>query len=86
MKPQPNYHLWMLKQEPYVPCPTCNGEGETTDPIEQVCRHCLGLGWVDPKQVDHICANHAREDNIGRCYWRYTCEICGHQWTVDSGD
>jgi hypothetical protein len=53
------------------------------------------LGWAngwyykDPPEVPEIvknCHHRLKEEKTGRCEHRYTCEICGFYYMVDSSD
>jgi DnaJ-class molecular chaperone len=50
-----------------------------------MCSHCNGWGYVSPNET---CPGHewTFEKNLGRCYNRYRCTVCGAQSDVDSGD
>ena len=49
---------------------------------------CLNGFRVIPEEMKACQDQHhvLKETNIGRCYNRYTCEICGISYTVDSSD
>jgi DnaJ-class molecular chaperone len=48
-----------------------------------MCNHCNGWGYVSPKEK---CPGHewVFAENLGNCYNRYTCSVCGMKNDVDS--
>ena len=50
-----------------------------------MCSHCSGWGYVLPTET---CPGHEWQflQNLGRCYNRYKCLICGKTSDVDSSD
>lgn len=43
-------------------------------------------GWYPRFFIFETCAHAYDRKNIGRCYNRYTCSICGHTYSIDSSD
>lgn len=43
-------------------------------------------GKVELRPDGTPCVHKFSGENIGRCYYRYTCEHCGSSHTIDSGD
>ena len=46
-------------------------------------------GWNETPIEFKVCKEAGHEltvENLGRCYNKYTCEICKISWKVDSGD
>lgn len=50
-----------------------------------ICSHCQGYGWVH-ESVDCPGHNWVHHSNLGRCYNRYMCTVCGKFDDVDSSD
>ena len=45
--------------------------------------------WNETPPEFKVCKEAGHEltvENLGRCYNKYTCEICRISWKVDSGD
>ena len=57
------------------------------------CNNCGGqtmygtaTGKVPLNRDGQPCLHRYIGVQAGNCYWRYTCEHCGDQYSIDSGD
>lgn len=59
-----------------LPCTNCGGQMMFTKPS----------GRVRLRPDGTPCLHEYTSASRGRCLARYTCEHCGHQYDIDSGD
>lgn len=50
-----------------------------------VCTSCHGSGII-PNEESCPGHNYVHLENLGRCYNRLICTVCGKTWDVDSSD
>lgn len=59
-----------------VTCTNCGGQYQYGVPT----------GFVSLDKDGQPCKHFYTAANAGRCYTRYTCEKCGNEYHIDSGD
>ena len=77
--------LWKIKK---------NIAGWDAETDTMCCKNCggqtmsvHGIGQVPlRKDNNEPCVHKYLGQQAGRCYWKYTCEYCGDNYSIDSGD
>lgn len=60
-----------------VPCDNCGAQRQWGRPTGKVLLR---------RDNNEPCHHEYVGNQLGRCYWGYTCRHCGDHYTIDSGD